>query len=63
VQAWRVTNMWPEGVYSVVRFDIEESGDSTTVTLTHTGYPEDAEEHLNPGWHKMYWDPLKAYLE
>ena len=63
VQAWRVTNMWPEGVYSVVRFDLNESGDTTTLTLTHTGYPEDAVEHLEPGWHKMYWEPLKAYFE
>lgn len=63
VQAWRVKNMWDEGVYSIVRFDFEESGDMTTITLTHTGYPEDAAEHLEPGWHKMYWGPLKAYLE
>ena len=62
VQAWRV-NMWPAGTYSVVRFDISESGGATTIELMHTGYPDDAGEHLEPGWHKMYWDPLKAYLE
>ena len=62
VQAWRV-KAWPEGVYSEVRFDISESGDATTVELTHTGYPDDAAEHLEPGWHKMYWEPLKEYLE
>ena len=38
VQAWRV-DMWPAGVYSLVRFDIEESGDESTLTLVHTGYP------------------------
>jgi activator of HSP90 ATPase len=63
VQAWRVTNMWPESIYSIVRFDIDEAGDLTIVELTHTGYPDDAAEHLEPGWHKMYWEPLKAYLE
>ncbi len=63
VQAWRVKNMWPEGIYSIVRFDIDEAGDLTTVELTQDGQPEDAVEHLEPGWHKMYWDPLKAYLE
>ena len=63
VQAWRVVNMWAEGVDSVVRFDISESGDTTTIDLTHTDYPDDAAEHLEPGWHKMYWEPLKAYLE
>jgi len=63
VQAWRVTNMWDEGVYSIARFDLEESGGETTLTMTHTGYPEDATGHLETGWHKMYWEPLKAYLQ
>ena len=62
VQSWRV-KAWPEGVFSEVRFDLSASGDSTTLELTHTGYPDDAAEHLEPGWHKMYWEPLKAYLE
>ena len=62
VQDWRV-KAWPEGVYSEVRFDLSASGDATTLELTHTGYPDDAAEHLEPGWHKMYWEPLKAYLE
>ncbi len=62
VQAWRV-KAWPGGVYSVVRFDLSESGDATTVEPVHTGYPDDAAEHLEPGWHKMYWEPLKAFLE
>jgi activator of HSP90 ATPase len=62
VQAWRV-KAWPEGVYSEVRFDISGSGDATTLELTQTGYPDDAAEHLEPGWHKMYWEPLKTYLE
>ena len=63
VQAWRVTSMWAEGVYSIVTFDITPSGDSSTLTLRQAGHPDDATEHLEPGWHKMYWEPLKAYLE
>ena len=63
VQFWRVENMWPEGVHSTVRFDLSESGDTTTIDLVQTDHPDDATEHLEPGWHKMYWDPLKAYLE
>jgi len=62
VQAWRV-GPWDTGVYSIVRFDIRQTGETTTVDLLHTGYPEDAAEHLESGWHKMYWEPLKAYLE
>lgn len=63
VQAWRVSSMWPEGVYSIVTFDISQSGDSTTLTLRQSGHPDDATEHLEPGWHKMYWEPLKTFLE
>lgn len=62
VQAWRVSP-WPEGVYSIVKFEMSKSGASTIVNLEHTGYPNDAEEHLKGGWQKMYWQPLKAYLE
>ena len=62
VQAWRV-KMWPEGVYSIVKFDLSQAEDETTLELAHTGYPDGMEEHLEPGWHKMYWEPLKAYLE
>lgn len=62
VQAWRA-GPWPAGSYSIVKFDISQSGDSTTVDLEHSGFPEDAAEHLEGGWHKMYWEPLKAYLE
>ncbi len=62
VQAWRA-GPWDEGVYSVVRFDISASGSTTTVLMEHAGFPDGAAEHLDGGWHKMYWEPLKAFLE
>lgn len=61
VQAWRA-GPWPDGVYSIVKFDISKSGKTTTIEVEHSGYPEGAAEHLEGGWHKMYWEPLKAYL-
>jgi activator of HSP90 ATPase len=61
VQAWRAAP-WPDGVYSIVKIDISKSGATTTVKLEHAGYPDGAGEHLEGGWHKMYWEPLKAYL-
>jgi len=61
VQAWRA-GPWDESVYSIVKFDIEESGSLTTVALTHTGFPDGGEEHLEAGWHKMYWEPMKTYF-
>lgn len=62
VQAWRV-GAWDEGVYSIVKFDIVPTGDSTTLDLAHAGFPDDSKEHLEAGWHKMYWDPLTAYFD
>ncbi|MGI9336787.1 MAG: SRPBCC domain-containing protein [Gammaproteobacteria bacterium] len=62
VQAWRA-GPWAESVYSIVRFDISQSGTSTTLNMEHTGFPDGGAEHLEGGWHKMYWEPLKAYLE
>lgn len=61
VQAWRAGN-WPAGVYSIVRFELAPQGDGTKLTLEHTAFPEGASEHLEGGWHKMYWEPLKKYL-
>lgn len=61
VQAWRVGN-WPEGVYSIVRFDLDTVGAATRLTLTQTGFPEDDREHLASGWPARYFEPLRAYL-
>lgn len=62
VQAWRAAP-WSEGVYSIVKFDLSKSGDSSTIEMSHAGFPDDMAEHLEGGWHKMYWDPLRAHLE
>jgi activator of HSP90 ATPase len=63
VQAWRVVN-WESGVYSIVKFDFEKSGDNETkLSFDHTGFPEEHVDHLSQGWHDRYWSPLKAYLE
>lgn len=61
VQAWRAKN-WPDGVFSIVRFDLSPSGAGTLINFTHQAFPDGEKEHLAAGWHKMYWDPLRAYL-
>ena len=61
VQAWRGGN-WPEGVYSIVKFELDAQGSETRLTLDHSAFPEGNAEHLEGGWHKMYWEPLKKYL-
>lgn len=61
VQAWRAGN-WPEGAYSIVKFEIEAEGTGSKLTLEHSAFPEGRAQHLEGGWHKMYWEPLKKYL-
>jgi len=61
VQAWRAGN-WPEGAYSIVKFELEAQGAHAKLTLEQSAFPAGSAEHLEGGWHKMYWEPLKKYL-
>ena len=61
VQAWRVSN-WPEGVYSIVRFELRADGEGAKLVLSQDGVPDDAVAHVDPGWHQKYWEPLRKYL-
>jgi activator of HSP90 ATPase len=62
VQAWRVVD-WPEGVYSIVRFDLVPIPTGTRVTLTHTAYPGGLHDHLAAGWQANYWTLLGRFLQ
>lgn len=61
VQAWRAKD-WDEGVYSIARFELKPRGPETLLVFDHQGFPEDKKEHLQAGWTRMYWEPLKKYL-
>jgi activator of HSP90 ATPase len=61
VQAWRERD-WPAGVYSIVRFQLDERGTETNLVFDHTGFPQGAAAHLAPGWWSHYWEPLQKYL-
>jgi activator of HSP90 ATPase len=61
VQAWRVVD-WPEGVYSIAKFDLVPQGSGTRLVFDHTGFPEDQRDHLASGWEANYWSLLKKYL-
>jgi activator of HSP90 ATPase len=62
VQAWRAAS-WPEGVYSIARFELEAKGDGTRLVFDHTGFPAGLKEHLAGGWQEHYFGPLKKYFE
>ena len=61
VQAWRVVP-WPDGVYSIARFELQNQGSGTRVIFDHTGFPTDLAEHLESGWQENYWKALRSYL-
>ena len=61
VQAWRVVP-WPEGIYSIARFELLGQSSGTRVILDHTGFPPELAEHLESGWKENYWDALRKYL-
>ena len=37
-------------------------GPLTRLVLDHTGIPDGESGHLEGGWNKMYWEPLKRYV-
>ena len=61
VQAWRAGN-WPDGVYSIARFELTAQGKGTKLVFDHDGFPDDQRPHLEGGWQAMYWGPLAKHL-
>jgi len=61
VQAWREVS-WDPGVYSLVRFELSDSGAGTIMRFDDTGFPKGAADHLAIGWKGNYWEPLEKFL-
>jgi activator of HSP90 ATPase len=61
VQVWRSAG-WPAGDYSLVVWNITAAGDSTKLSLDHTGFPAAEAEHLAQGWRDNYFVPLIKYV-
>jgi uncharacterized protein YndB with AHSA1/START domain len=57
VQAWRAKT-WPEGTYSVVRFELRPEGGGTRLVFDHDAFPDEMKEHLSKGWEENYWRAL-----
>ena len=57
VQAWRAKT-WPEGLYSIARFELQADGEGTKVVFDHDAFPADLQEHLAKGWQSNYWDNI-----
>jgi activator of HSP90 ATPase len=61
VQAWRPV-YWTPGVYSIVRFELSDSGTGTKIVLDQRGFPDGEAQSLYDGWNENYWQPLAKYL-
>jgi activator of HSP90 ATPase len=61
VQAWR-SGAWPEGVYSIVHFELSPEGQGTKLVFDQAGYPAETQDMLSGGWSQMYWTPMEALL-
>lgn len=48
VQAWRIKN-WPEGVFSIARFELREEGGTTRLVFDQACIPDAAIEHIDGG--------------
>lgn len=61
VQTWRSAD-WPDGVHSLVRFELNADSGNTKLVFDQAGHPAEAESHLIEGWDKMYWTPMNALV-
>jgi activator of HSP90 ATPase len=61
VQGWRVVT-WPEGAYSIARFELKTQGTGTHIVFDHIGFPQGLHDHLAQGWDENYWSLLKKYF-
>ena len=61
VQAWR-PKRWPEGLYSLVSFNLSREGTGTKLVFDQVGYPDEDHAMLDGGWSMMYWQPMSKVL-
>ncbi len=62
VQTWR-SRAWPEGIFSIVRFELQADGTGTRLVFDQNGYPQATHHMLEDGWQKMYWGPMNHALK
>ena len=62
VQTWRAQSWDKTEVDSTFIIYLEAAGEDVILHAVHANVPDHAEESLNAGWHKMYWEPWRLYL-
>jgi uncharacterized protein YndB with AHSA1/START domain len=61
VQTWHASD-FPEGHSSRLELDLEPTEHGTLLHMVHSDVPAEMEAGTAEGWHRHYWEPLKAYL-
>lgn len=62
VQAWTHQD-YPELQYSIVDIFLEKTSEGTRIHFNQLAVPESCDGWLTEGWQKVYWKPLKKFLE
>ena len=62
VSSWKTTE-WPRGAApSRLEISLEDAGDGTELTMTHSEVPLSQAETYRQGWIDWYWTPLRSYF-
>src|SRR5450432_2803265 len=61
VQTWRAGS-WPAGSHTLVKFELSPEGKGTKLTLDHDAVTDEQVPHLDAGWEKMYWEPMRKFF-
>lgn len=62
VQAW-THKSFPVGHYSIVDIRLEATDKGSRLHFNHLAVPESCDGWLTEGWQKVYWEPLRDFLE
>ena len=61
VQTWRAGN-WPAGVHTLVKLELSAAGSGTKVVLDHDALTDEQVPHIDAGWERMYWEPMRKFF-
>jgi activator of HSP90 ATPase len=62
VKAWSHKS-FVKGHFSIVDVDLEQTESGCRINFNHVGVPEEHSGWLTEGWRRIYWEPLKDFLE
>ncbi|KAJ1992957.1 Co-chaperone [Dimargaris cristalligena] len=58
-QKWRLSS-WPQGYYSQVSIDLDQTESGVRLHLRQTGVPVGDEDQTKSNWHQFYWQSIKS---